>query len=93
MKLLEQQRVASEEQLKRVDELERRLDSALAAQAPAPEAPPVAPVPAPGDEAAPSEAQAPEIVPERLDIGKNETRDPHEVLSDAELVADDFRGS
>ena len=83
---LAEERARLEEQIKRLDELERRLDAALAQEGATPEAAPTTD----GEKVA---AGSDDVVPERLEKEPNQTKDAHEVMTAADLVADDFQGS
>ncbi len=82
-----EERARIEEQIKRLDELEKRLDTSLADKETAQEAATTA------EGEAEEIAESDNIVPERLEKGPNQTKDPHEVMTEEELVADDFLGS
>ena len=89
MRQLEKQLEGYEEQARRLDELESRLKEAVDAEGPGKEtAETGAPTSPPGKD---TDAEAPP--PDRLETGQNQTRDEHEVLTAADLVADDFEGS
>jgi len=79
---LEAQRRQLEEAMKRLDALEARLEAATANQESAP-----------GEGEAGAASEVARIVPERLEKGSNQSKDAHDVMSGAELVADDFVGS
>jgi hypothetical protein len=80
------ERARLEEQIKRLDDLQRRLEAALAEEGAATEV-------APTTEAENATVGSGAVVPERLKKEQNQTRDAHEVMTAADLVADDFLGS
>lgn len=88
---LAKEKARLEEQIKRIEELEKRIDAALAETEPSPEVAATESASGP-DQGAPG-GETKDVVPERLQTGPNQTRDPHEVMTGAELVADDFPGS
>jgi len=89
LRQLAQERARLEEQIKRLDELERRLDAALADEQEVGAATAAAPDAEEETAAVPQD----DVVPERIDVQPNQSKDAHEVLTAADLVADDFLGS
>lgn len=79
---LEAQRRQLEEQVRRLDQLEARLEAAIESQ----EKPP-------GERETGAASEQARVVPERLEKGPNQSKDSHDVMNGAELVADDFVGS
>ena len=85
------ERARLEEQMKRLDELEARLDAALAEEEAAEEgAAPEGALAGDGETAA---AGSDDVEPEQLETDPNQTKDAHEVMTAAELEDDDFLGS
>jgi len=80
------ERARLEEQMKRLDELEKRLNTALAEEGATPEA-------APTVEEEKAIDASDDIVPEQLEEEPNQTKDSHQVMTAAELEDDDFLGS
>jgi hypothetical protein len=89
MRLLEQQQAAYEAQARRLDELESRLEAALAAEGLTNETAAIGAAASLQDEAA--DSGDPPL--DHLEKDQNQSKDDHEVLTAAELVADDFVGS
>lgn len=86
LRQLAKERAQLEEQIKRLDELEKRLNAALAEEGATPEA-------APTDEQETAIDASDDIVPEQLQEEPNQSKDSHQVLTAAELEDSDFLGS
>jgi len=76
---LEEQMKLLQQQMERLDNLERRLEQA--------------PETTPGTDEEPGAESAEAVVPERIDKEPNQSKDGHDVLTAEDLSADDFPGS